>query len=770
VADALRAYQRARKVFAAELGIDPGPELRSLEEQILLADVRERARGNLPRQLTSFVGRDREVAQLAAAVRERPLVTLTGVGGVGKTRLALETAAAATLAEFPDGTWLCELAPVTDHEAVWEALAATFGLRPSPGRTLRDFVLDHLGGKRLLLVLDNCEHLLGPVDDAVNAVMQTCPHVAMLATSRERLAVPGERAIAVLPLSVPTADVHLEALARSDAVRLFCDRALDVNGGFVLSNDNAAAVTQLCRQLDGIPLAIELVAALVRSLSPADLIDRFDHRFGLLTTGSRSAPPRHQTLRKAIDWSYDMLTDSERLILNRMSVFAGGCDLAAAEAVIGDDRTIAPSEVAGLLRQLVDKSLVEIDISAQHWRYQLLETIRQYAHEQREASGESVRVRDRHLARYVAVAEDAGPRLRGRDQLDTAAELRLDTDNFRAAVGWAIETERADEALRLVVSLMVEGVRVGWRVTVWAESALAIRGAEQHQLYPLAAASAAMEEAMLGNLAHSGELVALAEDAQRRLKTHHVRVEAAGAILALLQGDLEQAQRRAQAWVDLARSTGDPYEIAHALIYSAATLQPDPSRAAPVAEEAVRVARDAEIGSALLYALLGLGHAIIRDQPTRAHALFDEAAEVGAKLDDRRAIATAVGYQAGIAITRQEWASALRLTSDAADQHLQVGVSPHLGAVFTMAAIALARLQRYEAAAVIIGIARARFARLAVDQDWEALIAATDQLVIDALGATRIAELEAHGANLAVADAVACLRLERDRVLAEDHE
>jgi class 3 adenylate cyclase len=266
--------------------------------------------GNLPRQVTTFVGRETELALLTRALGERALVTLTGVGGVGKTRLALQ-AAGEMAGAFGDGEWLCELAPVTDSDAVWDTLAASLGVRPSPGRSMSETLLEYLALKRLLLVLDNCEHLLLAAARVVDTIAQRCPHVVVLATSREGLGIAGEQMVAVPSLDLPAADASLDALSRTDAVRLFVDRARDAKSGFTLTEENSTAVAQLCRRLDGIPLALELAAARVRSLTPDDLVERLDQRFKLLTRGSRAALERHQTLRNTIDWSYDLLDAAE---------------------------------------------------------------------------------------------------------------------------------------------------------------------------------------------------------------------------------------------------------------------------------------------------------------------------------------------------------------------------------------------------------------------------------------------------------------------------
>ena len=378
--------------------------------------------GNLPRQVTTFVGREAEIASLAELVRDAPLVTLTGVGGVGKTRLALQVATE-VVARFPDGAWLCEFASATDPGAVWDTLAASLRVQPFPGRSLEESALEYLTAKRLLLVLDNCEHLLDAIAGLVDAIARRCPQVSVLATSREGLALAGERIVAVPTLGVPRADAAGDARMHADAVQLFADRAAAAQHDFALTDHNIETVAVLCRRVDGIPLAIELAAARVRSMSPEDLVARLDQRFKLLTRGSRATLERHQTLRSTIDWSYDLLDSTERLALDRLSVFAGGCDLAAAEVVLaGDD--LDAFDVDDVLAQLVDKSLVVVERDDTGVRYRLLETIRQYAAERLQTDGDTAVVRRGHAEHYTTRAEEAGPHLRSREQLESGGAPR----------------------------------------------------------------------------------------------------------------------------------------------------------------------------------------------------------------------------------------------------------------------------------------------------------------------------------------------------------
>jgi predicted ATPase/class 3 adenylate cyclase len=747
LADAVRVFQAVHPELRSEF-----PPLRSLEL----------VPGNLPRQVTTFIGREREMARLGALVRERPLVTLTGVGGVGKTRLALQVAAEVG-PEFADGAWLCELAPVTDAGGVWDTLAASLGVHSREGRPLEATVLDFLGSKRLLIVLDNCEHLLDEVARVVDAINQRCPSVAVLATSREGLALAGEHLVAVPALGLPADGADPDAFAHSEAVHLFCDRAHDAKPGFTLTSQNSAAVAQLCRRLDGIPLAIELAAARVRSLPPEDLVARLDQRFRLLTRGSRAALERHQTLRNTIDWSYDLLTPVERVALNRLSVFAGGCDLTAAEAVLAAD-DVDTADVVDVMSQLVDKSLVDVDEQTVPARYRLLETIRQYAQDRLEASGETASVRRRHADYFVALAETAGPHLRSRDQIEWAAAVARDSENFVAALDWAVEAPSADHALRLVTPLMVTGIPTGWTVTDWADTARSVPGAETHHLFPLAVAYAAMGTTMRGDLERAGPLVTTAREAQAALGTEHLWVHAAAGVFAFFSGDLDETTRHAQAWVDGARRTGDPYEIAQALILLATALIAEPARASVVAEEAVRIAHEASIPGTLLYASFVVAN-LPSDDPTQVLALLDEAADAATKLGDRQGLASVDAFRGIIAARIGDWRAALRASANAAELHFNAD-SALFGLAVWGTAFALARLGELEPAARLIGFAEARshFRRLP-DPQGDATTAEIAAMLTHQLGEQRVAQMKAEGATLDLAAAIAYLRTESGRVL-----
>ena len=430
-------------------------------------------RTNLPSPATSFVGRERELADLdQRLLGAGRLVTLTGTGGTGKTRLALQ-AAAGLVDRYRDGVWLTELAPIRDPALVPQGIAAALGVREQPRGTPADAVVDYLRGKELLLVLDNCEHVVDEAAGLVERLLASCPSLTIVATSREALGIPGESIFQVPSLGVPeqrrSADGE-EAPAStaddaetSDAVRLFVDRAQAAAPGFALTDANAPVVSEICRRLDGIPLAIELAAARVTILSPEEILQRLGDRFRLLTGGRRAAVPRQQTLQALIDWSWDLLAEPDRRLLRRLSVFAGGWTLDAATAVCGDGIGDATA-VLDALGRLIDRSLVVVDRGATT-RYRLLETIRQYARDRLIESGEAEARGRQHLDHFLAFAERAGPALWGPGMIEWTRRLEADEDNLRTAIEWALEVD-AERAARLAVELSFF-----WQTrSTWAES------------------------------------------------------------------------------------------------------------------------------------------------------------------------------------------------------------------------------------------------------------------------------------------------------------
>ena len=421
------------------------PPLRSLGNPALL--------NNLPAQLSTFIGRARELSEVRALVESSRLVTLTGAGGCGKTRLSLQVAAE-MLDGSGDGVWLVELAAVSDPDAVPSVIIEALGIAPQAGRPALEALLDALAPQDLLIVLDNCEHLIDACAKTADALVRRCPRVHLVATSREPLGIDGETIYRVPSLSLPASGAS-EAPETSDAVALFLDRARAQGAGLTVNEETLPVIVSVCQRLDGLPLAIELAAARLRSLSLTGLHDRLDQRFRLLTGGSRTALARQQTLRATVDWSYSLLNGAEQSLLRRLSTFAESFDLDAAEAVCGFGE-IDVFDVAELLGALVDKSLVVAEPAGGALRYRLLETIRRFAAERLAEAGEdeAAAVAAAHGRHYLSVAEAAAPHLRGSDQSDWFARLDADHANLRRATQYASSVPGGTEqVLRFAVAL-----------------------------------------------------------------------------------------------------------------------------------------------------------------------------------------------------------------------------------------------------------------------------------------------------------------------------
>jgi|HubBroStandDraft_6_1064221.scaffolds.fasta_scaffold06187_5 predicted ATPase/DNA-binding SARP family transcriptional activator len=506
---ALEVYEQTRKRLADQLGVDPSAELAALHLEVLRDEPAPNHQTNLRAELTSFVGRDTELAHVAALLGAHRLITLTGPGGAGKTRLAVE-AARAELTAMPDGVWLVELAPVTDPAEVTSAVLAALGLREQallsargPLGALADEQADALGrllaalaGRRALLVLDNCEHLVAAAAALADRVLAACPQVRIMATSREPLNITGEALWTVGPLTLPPdpAVSSLDAAERPGvracaepetatgldafaSVRLLTQRARAVRPGFGVTAANAPAVARICHALDGMPLAIELAAARLRTMAPEQIAVRLDDRFQLLTGGSRTAMPRHQTLRAVVDWSWDLLDDAERALWRRFSVFAGGASLEAAEQVCADPAMsdggishegLRAERVLDLLTALADKSLLTVRHGPDGARYGMLEIIRAYGQERLAEAGENEELRAAHARYFTELAEVSQDHLLGAQQLDWLRRLAEDQDNLHAAIRGAVAAGDAGTAVRLAAAL-------GW---YWALRCMKIEGAE----------------------------------------------------------------------------------------------------------------------------------------------------------------------------------------------------------------------------------------------------------------------------------------------------
>ncbi|MDX1415512.1 MAG: adenylate/guanylate cyclase domain-containing protein [Candidatus Promineifilaceae bacterium] len=395
---------------------------------------------NLPAQLTSFIGREKEKSEVMELLRDNRLVTLVGPGGTGKTRLSIEVAREIK-ESLADGVWLVELAAVNDPALVDHAVAATLDVQEQPGRAIRDSLSTYLRRKQILLILDNCEHLVDACARTAAALLGSSPGLRILASSRESLGIHGEAAYPLHPLALPEAGSRPENIAANDAVRLFLARAAQVRPDISLEAANAPAIARICRRLDGIPLAIELAAARIKHLSPEQIAARLDQSFRLLTGGSRAALPRQQTLRALIDWSYDLLSSAEQLLFRRLAVFYGGWTLEAAEAICAhgsaESSSLDPFEIMDLNGSLVEKSMVELDHKMREPRYRLLETMRQYGLEKLKEAGEALKIRDNHLAYYSAWAQEMELPILRSDDAAAVERLEADHDNMLAALEWA---------------------------------------------------------------------------------------------------------------------------------------------------------------------------------------------------------------------------------------------------------------------------------------------------------------------------------------------
>ncbi len=484
---------------------------------------------NLPQQATAFIGRERELDALKSRLSSARLVTLLGMGGLGKTRLSLQVAAE-VLADYPDGAWFLDLAPIRDPALVVGEAASVLGVREEPGRSLLQTVCAHLASRRALLVFDNCEHLIKPAAELAHAVLRAAPGVRIMASSREALHVPGEQAVPILPLPVPQRGDTLETLARSTAVRLFVERAQSHKPAFTLNAQEAPAVAELVARLEGIPLALELAAARVRSLTVADINKRLADRYKLLTGGSRVLQERQQTLRALVDWSYELLQPDEQTLFARLAVFVGGFDLAAAEAVCGAE-PLDSLDVLDLLASLVEKSLVMLDESSGQARYRMLETLRDYAMDKLDQSGGKPLIAAQHCSHYFALAKAMRLGLQGAEEGQWVQRGEAELDNLRAALALAL----AGGVDPLIAVKMCVALHSFWPLRGYAtEGRAAVR------------AALALPEVQSADVPYA----------------HGLYV---GAGLALSQSDHADATRQLEACLTLRRKLGNPLEIAATL-------------------------------------------------------------------------------------------------------------------------------------------------------------------------------------------------------------
>lgn len=647
--DALDAFRRARRVLIDQLGIEPGPELREIERAVLaqapelgagvaatvgasgsvtVVPPSPRDRGTVSPVPTTFFGREREVRALADVVASPGIVTLTGPGGVGKSRLAQELAAV-TSHTWPAGAWLVELASVAEARAVPEAVAAQLELRVPTDRAAGDGVVEALRSRRCLIVLDNCEHVLDGARDIVMKITRSCPRITVLATSREPLSVAAERVWPVEPLAAPRpGDAGVEELRANSAVALLVDRAQAARPDFELTRGNAEAIVEICRRLDGLPLALELAAARLRSLGPGDLAGRLHERFRLLRRGLRSAPHRHQALQGVVDWSYRLLDEGERRLFEQLSVFAGTFDLDAVESLCSGSATDR-AEVPDILGGLVDKSMVVAREAADGTaRYLLLDTLRQFAADRLAERGEAVAMARRHARHFAALAAEAGAGVHTPDEVVWVARVDAAFDDLRSAHAWSMRHGDVDVALAVPADLLPFVERQGWgEVLTWAEAAIGLPGCQDHERYPDACAAAARKAGLSGDLRRAEELGRRSvELAVAGGKAPSQAALYAAALRSSVEGD-EDALALHVRRRDLALSVDDHYGAGAASAYAAivAGYHGDTDVALEMADEAVVLAERNGSPALLAGALYARGEVLQDVDPARATGHLEEA-------------------------------------------------------------------------------------------------------------------------------------------------
>ena len=663
-ADALAAYGRLRVVLADELGIDPSPALRELHDRVLRQepdlDWRPDATASatagagradpqpgpeppqpldhlaaeqplppappgpgtapgpaLPHETTSFIGREHELATIGELLALSRLVTLTGPGGSGKSRLALRYAADAHTS-YPGGIWLVELAALTGPQLVGTALAAALSVREKPGVPLIDGVVARLADSQALLIMDNCEHVLSGVAEAVTPLLRACPSLRVLATSQSRLGITGEASWPVPPLELPEPAAEPEDIGRAEAVRLLCDRAALARPGFRLTDDNASLVADICRRLDGIPLAIELAAARLNMLTVRQLAARLGDRFRLLTGGSRAALPRHRALLAAIEWSHDLLTPAERVCLRRLAVFSGGCTLEAAEAVCPDD-DLAAGAVFDIVSSLVDKSLLTTEERFDSMRYGMLESVRQYVLQQLDAASERPELERRHLTWLLGYARQAD--FEGPDQGAWLELIDADQDNFRAGLERALDASSSCYHPRDALEL------AGLLAPFWE-----VRGPIELGRRWLAA------------------LAAAGPGAEPRLRA--VALDGA-ARLALVQGDQEAQLACQQESLAIWRSLGDVAAVARCLgeIGAAQHVRGDYAAARACYAEALDLGSRSADDAVMARSLSGLGRlALFQNDMAQATAYYEESMARFQAIGDLRRATTILGNLGVVAL------------------------------------------------------------------------------------------------------------------------
>ena len=711
--------------------------------------------GNLPAQLSSFVGRAVELADLTTAMARSPLVTVTGVGGVGKTRLALHVAAGQQ-PSFGDGAWLCELHTAVDDETMAQAVATALRARTRPGLSVAGSVVEFLRTKSaLLLVLDNCEHLADAAAALAADILRSCRGVRVLATSRQALGVGGEQVFGLRPLSLPPADADMASAAASDAVSLFVQRASAARSDFSLTTANVAAVGEVCRRLDGIPLAIELAAARVAALRPAEIAGLLDERFRLLTRGRADAASRQQTLQATVEWSYALLSEAERRVFGCLGVFPASFDAAAAAAVAGA-AGLERWDVLDSLTGLVGKSMVaEEEGPDQTSRYRLLETMRVYARQRLGTAGEPDRLRRAHAEHYATFAERAGPELFGPAQLRWQPRIRAERDNLQAAVTWVLTSggQARPLAFRIVAALAALAFISPGTGHGWAEACAAQFGACPPEL------RAPVLAAATGSALYAGDL-----PLARRRAEDALRDPAAGdplslgllrALLALIctwTGQPERGASIAREGRQVAAEQGSEFFAGFLLATEARawTSAGDYAAARRPAMEAVEVARRVQNPGLSSWACCVAAAAIWPADPQTALTLIEDSLALTRAGASDVTLGMALTWTGVIRAQNGDLPGALAALQEVIAQRHAEGNRLLLGMTLQIAAAVLARLGEAEPAAVLAGAFSAHFPpdTSAVHEDERLGIGEARSLARRALGEAAYRAALARGAAM----------------------
>lgn len=768
--ESLARAKRLRRMLRDEFGLDPSPAVQDLESRILTDDpslviVAERLRPAAPSQrptdATSLIGRDEDVERVVAAIGPRSLVTVSGPGGVGKTRVAWRAANAAET-RFTDGLAFVELAPIRESSAVIEVVARVLDVQQRQHRSLDESVVDFLADKRLLLVLDNCEHVIDDAAALVDRVRQRCEAVGVVTTSRVPLGLPDEHILVLAPLAAPDVNADPGTITASPAVELFVERAAMARPGFTLDEHNARTVAEICRRLDGLPLALELAAARVRTIGLDALVSRLDQRFFLLAGERRGVDERHHTLSRVVEWSFDLLDQIEQDTFMQLSVFAGSFGLAAAEAVCRVDP--AASTVA-VIANLVDRSMVRLEEPGEP-RYVMLETMREFGHARLMSAGDLARVEERHRSWNLQLGREAEAGIDTADEGEWAECLDRELDNLRAAHASAVRFDDLDVAVGLVVALREYSFRrIRYEVASFADTTMGMAGFHKHAHAPIVAGVAAYGRWVRGDLESAIEIAAEALELQELTD-----VPSSGLLERVLanamfyQGRVDEALDWIDRMVDAATSSGLPARLAHANYMSsvARTSVGRPDLGVVLADNSAEAASASGSPTAFAHAAYAKGLALRSSDTAEAEIHLRRSAELGQRAGNRWIRAFALTEVHSLSARHGDLLGGLARYAEVIDTWHRGGDWANLWLSLRHVFGILTQLERHEAAAVLHGALVAAGAAYALPfepGDAERLTQRAGQLR-RVLGSAAFADAVRHGTSMTDSDIVSYVQAE----------